>query len=359
MLAFDRRAAAITWTVGLVLLAFYLAYAVRRTIFLFVLAVFLAYMIVPLVHLLLNHIGALKARRTLATAVVFASLALALVGVLSIAGPRIAEEGTRLTEQLPKLVGDGNLLDRIPLPDWLVPYRSRLVELVRAHAGDATAYSAELAKHAGKLVLVLGESSLFIVLIPILAFIMIVTTPAARERLLAWLEHHPHSAMWKRVLVDLDALLGGYIRALLILAAATTASYSIAFSLGGVPYAFLLALAAGVLEFIPVLGPLGAALLCLVIAGASGYDHLLWIAGFIVVYRVFQDYVLNPYLMNNSVAVPALLVLFGLLAGEELAGIAGVFLSTPVLAAMLILGRRIGEESRTRRGPARGGAPSG
>lgn len=355
MLAFDRRAAAITWTVGLVLLGFYLAYAVRRTIFLFVLAVFLAYMIVPLVRLLLKHVRALQARRPLATAIVFVFLVLALAGALSIAGPRIAEEGSRLTEQLPSLVGDGNLLDRIPLPDWLAPYRSRLVEFVRAHSADATGNSAELAKRAGKLVLVLGESSLFIVLIPILAFMMIVTAPVARERLLRWLEHHPHSTMWKRVLADLDTLLGGYIRALLILAAATTASYSIAFSIGGVPYALVLALAAGVLEFIPVLGPLVAALLCLAIAGASGYHHLLWIAGFIVVYRIFQDYVLNPYLMSNGVAVPALLVLFGLLAGEELAGIAGVFLSTPVLAAVLILVRRIGEESRVRKVPARDG----
>jgi predicted PurR-regulated permease PerM len=355
MLAFDRRAAAITWTVGLVLLGFYLAYAVRRTIFLFVLAVFLAYMIVPLVHLLLKHVVPLKSRRTLATGIVFAFLGLLLAGLLSIAGPRVTEEGSRFAEQLPSLVGDGHLLDRIPLPDWLAPYRSRLTQFLHAHAGDATANSADLAKRAGKLVLVFGESSLFFVLIPILAFMMIVNTPVIRERLFAWLEHHPHEAMWKRIVGDLDTLLGGYIRALLILAFATIASYSIAFSIGGVPYALLLALLAGLLEFIPVLGPLAAALLCLGVAGASGYDHLLWIAGFIVVYRVFQDYVLNPYLMSNGVAVPALLVLFGLLAGQELAGIAGVFLSTPVLAAILILAQRIGEESRARKAPPKTG----
>ncbi len=355
MLAFDRRAAAIAWTVGLVLLGFYLAYAVRGTIFVFVLAGFLAYMIVPLVHLLLKRVAALRSRRALATGIVFALLGLVLAGLLSIAGPRVADEGSRFAEQLPTLVGEGNLLDRIPLPGWLAPYRSRLVQFVRAHAGDVSPSSGDLAKRAGKLVLALGESSLYIVLIPILAFMMIVNTPVMRERLVGWLEHHPHSAMWKRIIGDLDTLLGGYIRALLILAFATMASYSIAFSLGGVPYAWLLALAAGVLEFIPVLGPLAAALLCLAVAGASGYDHLLWIAGFIVLYRVFQDYVLNPYLMSNGVAVPALLVLFGLLAGEELAGIVGVFLSTPVLAAVLILARRIGEESRARKATPRNG----
>jgi predicted PurR-regulated permease PerM len=73
---------------------------------------------------------------------------------------------------------------------------------------------------------------------------------------------------------------------------------------------------------------------------------VLWILAFIALYRIFQDYVLNPYLMSNGVAVPALLVLFGLLAGDELAGVAGIFLSTPVLAAARILVRRIAAESR-------------
>ena len=63
----------------------------------------------------------------------------------------------------------------------------------------------------------------------------------------------------------------------------------------------LLAALAGVLEFIPVIGPLGAAAVCLVVAGLSGYDHLLLLVGFIAVYRLFQDYVLNPYLMSDGV----------------------------------------------------------
>ena len=42
---------------------------------------------------------------------------------------------------------------------------------------------------------------------------------------------------------------------------------------------------------------------------------------------------LNPYLMSDGVEVPPLLVLFGLLAGEELGGVVGIFLSVPALAA--------------------------
>jgi predicted PurR-regulated permease PerM len=43
---------------------------------------------------------------------------------------------------------------------------------------------------------------------------------------------------------------------------------------------------------------------------------------------------LNPYLMSEGVDVPPILVVFGLLAGEELAGVSGIFLSVPFLAAL-------------------------
>ena len=86
-----------------------------------------------------------------------------------------------------------------------------------------------------------------------------------------------------------------------------------------------------------MLGPLVAALIILAVAGLSGYAHLLWLVGFIALYRMVQDYVLNPYLMSDGVSLPPLLVLFGLLAGEELAGVAGIFLSVPLLAAAKIV----------------------
>jgi len=56
-----------------------------------------------------------------------------------------------------------------------------------------------------------------------------------------------------------------------------------------------------------------------------------------VVYRLFQDYVLNPYLMSEGVKVSPLLVIVGLLAGEQLGGVAGIFLSVPVIAALKIV----------------------
>ena len=87
------------------------------------------------------------------------------------------------------------------------------------------------------------------------------------------------------------------------------------------------------------------------VALLGGYDHVLAILGFIALYRVFQDYVLNPYLMSEGVTVPPLMVLLGLVAGDEIGGVVGVFLSVPVLAAAKILATRIAQEWQ-RRHPA-------
>jgi len=64
-----------------------------------------------------------------------------------------------------------------------------------------------------------------------------------------------------------------------------------------VPYALLLAAIAAILEFIPMIGPLTAAVTILLVAGFSGYEHLLFILIFLGVYRLFQDYVLSPRLL--------------------------------------------------------------
>lgn len=347
MLAFDRRAAKITWTVCLVVLALYAVYSVRRTLFVFVLAVFLSYVLYPAVRRV-ERLTPRRMSRTASTAIVFVLLLLLLAGLAALIGPPIAEQGSRLAERLPELTRDPRVFERLPLPDWLAPFRTRAGEFLRAQLESGTSFAVPIARQIGQTVLQVAGNMIFVVLIPILAFLFIKDGTLMRDHFLDWTAGRGHGSMWHRIVDDLDTLLGRYIRALLILSLATFLSYSVFFSIAGVPYGVLLATAAGVLEFIPVIGPLAAAVACVVVAGLSGYEHLLILAGFIALYRVFQDYVLNPMLMSGGVAVPPLLVLFGLLAGEELGGVAGIFLSVPVLAAARIAVDRIAQEHRSR-----------
>lgn len=342
MLAFDRHAARVAWTVGLVALGLYAVYSVRRTLFVFVLAVFFSYMVAPLVRWVERRAGG-RISHAAATAVVFVCLLLALAGVLAVAGPLVAEQASRLVAKLPELTRDADFVDRLPLPDWLQPHRDRVAAFLRAQIESSGELAVPIARQIGSALLSVAGNLVFVVLVPVLAFLFIRNASAMHARFAAWADRQRDAATWRGMADDFDRLLGRYIRALLILALATVGVYGGFLTAAGVPYGLLLATLAGALEFIPVVGPLVAAIGIVAVAGLSGYAHLLLLVGFLVLYRLFQDYVLNPYLMSDGVSIPPLLVLFGLLAGEELGGIAGIFLSVPVLAVTKIVVVRIGQ----------------
>ncbi len=345
MLAFDRRAARIAWTVSLVALALYAVYSVRRTLFVFVLAIFFSYMVAPLVRWVERRAPG-RISHTAATAAVFTFLLLTLAGVVGVVGPLVAEQASRLASKLPELTRDAGFIDRLPLPDWLLPYRDRLAVFVNEQLASSGALAVPIARQIGSTLLGVAGNLVFVVLVPVLAFLFIKDASAMHTEYMAWADRRRDALMWRGMADDFDRLLGRYIRALLILALAAVIVYSVFLSAAGVPYGLLLATVAGALEFIPVIGPLAAAVVIVVVAGLSGYEHLLLLIGFLVLYRLFQDYVLNPYLMSDGVSIPPLAVLFGLLAGEELGGIVGIFLSVPALAVMKIAVLRIGQAVR-------------
>jgi predicted PurR-regulated permease PerM len=324
--------------VALVGLALYAAYLIRATLLIFVLALFVAYMMAPLVNLIERYRW-----RRMPRAVSVAAAFVLVIALLGVAGaliePLAADEAAKLADQLPKLGKDPTLAQRIPLPSWLEPYRDRLSELVQANLQEAAAAAVPAVKEVGVKAFRLAGGLIYLVLIPILAFIFVKDGPQIREALIRQPDSGERRTEVSRLLWELHEALSHYVRALGLLCLATFVFYGAFFSLAGVPYGLLLAAIAGVLEILPLVGPLAAAVIALVVAGVAGYEHLLWIVAFIVCYRVFQDYVLAPNLMSGNIGVHPALVIFGLLAGEQLAGVAGIFLSIPVMAALMILAR--------------------
>jgi predicted PurR-regulated permease PerM len=106
------------------------------------------------------------------------------------------------------------------------------------------------------------------------------------------------------------------------------------------PYALVLGSLGGLLEFIPVVGPLAAAVVILTVALLMSFPHWLAVIVFLGVWRVLQDYVTTPRIMGRSVELHPLAAIFGVMAGGEIAGILGIFLSIPVMASLRIVFRR-------------------
>src|SRR5512138_3515531 len=145
MLGIDARAARAAWTVGLVALAFYVVYMVRKTLLVFVLALFLAYMIAPLVRAI-ERVNWRRLPRTVSVAEAFLLVvALAALGFALVA-PSASEEARKLAEQLPKLTETTTLAENTRLPAWLEPYRARVAGVLQEGIRDAARATIPLAK---------------------------------------------------------------------------------------------------------------------------------------------------------------------------------------------------------------------
>jgi predicted PurR-regulated permease PerM len=334
----DLRVARITWTVALVAFALYCLYTIRTTLLVMVFAVFFSYVVYPLFELAQRHIGRRLSRNAVLGLVFAVVLGLiVLAGVLF--GSQIADQAASLGQELPRLLESDALIKKLPLPGFLEPFRPRLFGLARTLSAGGQAQALPAARQIGAGLLNAAGTMVYVVVVPILSFLMISQAPTLEKMLAA--NGDSHGIMWAKLARDLNFLLSRYVRALALLSLATLVTYSVALSLFGAPFALLLAGVAAVLEVIPVFGPAAAALAIFAVAAFNGFAHVWWLFGFVIVYRIFQDYMLNPWLMSEGVHVPPLLVVFGLLAGDQLAGVAGIFLSVPLLAAARIVISRV------------------
>ena len=322
MLGIDQKAARSTWTAALVVLLLVVVFLIRQTLFIFVLALLFAYLLSPLVNLLDRFLPTSRTRTpALALAYVI------FVGIVVIAGIQI---GTRVVEQ-------ANLLaKRFPeaMQKWEQPaaesgsvfgsLKQQIVERVRT---EITTHSGDLLSalpQASMRIVTIASNVIYVVIIPVLAFFFLKDGRVARHHILEMVEDGPKRDLLDDVLADVHLLLAHYMRALVLLSFATFVTYSIFFAILGVPYSALLSVVAALLEFIPMIGPLTAAVVILLVGGVGGAP-VLAILIFLLAYRMFQDYVLSPHLMGHGVELHPLLVLFGVFAGAEVAGVPGPF----------------------------------
>ena len=86
--------------------------------------------------------------------------------------------------------------------------------------------------------------------------------------------------------------------------------------------------------------PIFSAILIVGVALGTGYKHILLLIAFLGVWRCIQDYFNSPRIMGKHLELHPLAALFGVLAGAEIGGIIGVYLSIPIMATARIFFRR-------------------
>jgi predicted PurR-regulated permease PerM len=338
MLGVDQRVLKIVWTVFLFALAVALVYAIRDALITFSLAIFLALLLSPLVSFV-DHFTSVRVPRTVALTVVYVLLIAGFAAVLIGIASAVAVDARALSVRLPDALRN-DPLGGLPLPAWLDPARERLGIWIHDRLDELGNNALSLIGRALQQLFTRLGTAVGAVLVPILAFFFIKDGKKLHDGFIHRVDRK-HQPLVHQLLQDLQRLLSQYLRALVVLSMVAFVFYAVFLSLTGAPYAVLLAGVAGILEFIPAVGPFIAMVIIGAVGLFSGYTHWLLLLIFLVVYRVAQDYILQPLLLSSGMRIHPLLIIFGILAGGELGGIPGIFFSIPLIAALRLIFLRL------------------
>lgn len=336
MVLIDTRTARGLFTALLFAVGIGFLYAARHTLVAFLFAIFFAYLVDPLV----SNLEKLVKGRGRAIAIIYLLL-LILVGIFfSFVGPRIGHEGAKLGQSMPTLLGkvsSGEIVEEIGLErHWTLNTQQQLKEYLIDHSAQIKS----VAQRVGLRMAEVAQNAWLLLLIPILAAFFLKDGRAFSDAFLRFVHSKPKREFMEGVIADMNQMLAHFIRAQLTLAALSLVFYTSLLGIMRVPYALVLGTAGGVMEFIPVVGPLVAALLIVGVAVLMTYKHWLILGLLLGVWRLIQDYVISPRVMGEKMELHPLAAVFGVLAGGEIAGVLGVYLSIPIMASLRIVWRR-------------------
>jgi len=177
----------------------------------------------------------------------------------------------------------------------------------------------------------------WLVLIPILAFFLLKDAESFRRSALLMLPRGRWRWRGDEFFQDINSTLAAYIRAQLTACLLIGIVCAVGFTLLGLPGGLVMGFIAGVFEFVPLVGPLVVAIMAAILAVLhAGPFNAFLVLLFLGVLRIVHDYFVYPRLIGQGIHLHPLAVIFAILAGEKLAGVAGIFLAIPLVAIVTV-----------------------
>lgn len=326
----DRRTISVLLTILFVAGILALVWLARRPVTAFIFALFFAHLLEPVVSSFQEW---LHLSREKAIAVTYLAILLGLLIFGLTVGPHIIQQGQRLPDLLQN-VTSGTIAWQVGSQQgWSSATEVRIQRWLISHQGEIQRYVLDVTTHVAE-----GAANLaWILLVPVLAVFFLKERSQLSASVVELVSASHNRAFFESLMSDLDTMLAQYIRAQLLLSFFAFVAYGVFLLIAGLPYAFAVAAIAGVLEFIPIAGPLLALGITVGVAFITGYPHWMVLIGFWLVWRGIQDYVNTPRLMGKDLDLHPLLAIFAILVGGEVGGVLGIYLSIPAVAALRIV----------------------
>lgn len=267
-------------------------------------------------------------RRGAGIAIVFTVLFVSIMLIFALTIPELVKQMRTLIGMEPAL--------RERLAEWLgrSPLMASLADTLRHVQYDA------LIKSSAATVLTFStrmlEGVAYGVGAVFLALYMMVDRDRLRGALFA-LVPRTHHIRLSRILVNLETIVGGYIRGQVITCALMSVFMFVLLIACGIPNALVIAVLGGLADVLPYIGiflTMGPA-----VAAALPFGPVIALIVFVLmlVYEEFESRLLVPVVYGRALRLPSSVVLFSLIAGATLFGIIGALLALPVAATILML----------------------
>jgi len=331
----------------LIFLFAYLLFQLRELVLVLLTAIVIASAIEPATRWFRRY----KVPRVPAVLVVYLIVILILAGIFSLFVPLLLSEVNNLLATLPQYIDGIAAWDPLSAGSQVVnngipgefSLRDAIDEVRSTISGFQGGFISIMSGIFG------GIFSL--ILIIVLSFYLAVQEDGIDEflRIISPVKHREYvSGLWHRTQYKIGLWMQGQLLLTIIIAVLTYLGLTIL----GVPYAFLLAILAGIFELIPIFGPVISAIPAVVLALINGISFIdpgvgsaVAVALFYVLIQQFENHLIYPLVVRKVVGVHPMLVIIALIVGWNIAGFLGIILAVPVAAGVMELAHDI-EQSK-------------
>jgi predicted PurR-regulated permease PerM len=301
-----------------------------------------AFVIAYLLDPALDRLEALRIPRALGIFLLLAAGLVVLLGFAFVLVPRMQRELLDLSQRL---------------PGYLETLLGSLAPLLREHFGLElpgsvregldTLQRAGIAPQIDTVHQLLGGALRFfggtigslvgLLVVPVIAFYLLVDFDRLMERLLDWVPRDRVDSVLRRART-VDALVAGFIRGQLVVCLVLAVLYAVGFSVIGIDLALVIGLTAGLLALIPYVGGavalVSASLMCVFQFGFG--VELLMVIGWYAIVQGLEGFVLTPRIVGESLGLHPVTVIVALLVGGNLLGFLGLLVAVPAAAVIQV-----------------------
>jgi len=303
------------------ILSLWLIYLIRDLILILFIAVILMSALSPMVRLF----SKLKIPKALGIAITYIIIIGIVSGLISLVVPPLIEETRKLFLTLP-------------------PNLDQLLNIVAVDKSVLQSQLTELSKNIFSITLSVFDNILAIIFLLVLTFYLLLERQNLEGRIASFFVGREERV--EKLIVQIEEKLGGWFRGQLFLSLVIgTISYIGLFILG-IPYALPLAVVAGVLEVVPVIGPIISAIPSVLIALTISPILGLAVGSMYFVIQQFENHLIVPQVMQRAVGLNPLVVILAIAVGSRLLGFAGALLAVPIAVVLQIVVTEIIEENK-------------